>query len=377
MRSSKMLSVILAAVLLLSCLAACSRKQTPALSVDGLGVIHETEFGGVCLAIAIDDFNARGFEYGDSVTVTFSNGYTMEDLPYFNGYYVNVGEPLLVAYPGYDYIKAAINYGKDVWEFAGLDDGMTAAVTLKERGKYLNVQEASDIHYFDERGKYPSDAVFANFRAVNVGRLRENVLYRSASPCDNQHNRASYVDALIKEAGVNCVVDLADSEAKVQNYMAADDFHSPYWLSLYEGGHVILLSMSMNFQADDFKAKVCDGLRAMSVQEGPYLVHCTEGKDRTGFMCMLLEALAGASYREIADDYMITYDNYYKITEQSDKAKYDTILNRNLVAMIRYIVNDDSVDLATADLSVHARSFLLSVGMTDAEIDAVLARIAQ
>lgn len=377
MRSSKMLSVILAVVLLLSCLFACSRKQTPALSVDGLGVIHETEFGGVCLAIAIDDFNARGFEYGDSVTVTFSNGYTMEDLPYFNGYYVNVGEPLLVAYPGYDYIKAAINYGKDVWEFAGLDDGMTAAVTLKERGKYLNVQEASDIHYFDERGKYPSDAVFANFRAVNVGRLRENVLYRSASPCDNQHNRASYVDALIKEAGVNCVVDLADSEAKVQNYMAADDFHSPYWLSLYEGGHVILLSMSMNFQADDFKAKVCDGLRAMSVQEGPYLVHCTEGKDRTGFMCMLLEALAGASYREIADDYMITYDNYYKITEQSDKAKYDTILNRNLVAMIRYIVNDGSIDLATADLSVHARSFLLSVGMTDAEIDAVLARIAQ
>jgi hypothetical protein len=377
MRSSKMLSVILAAVLLLSCLFACSRKQTPALSVDGLGVIHETEFGGVCLAIAIDDFNARGFEYGDSVTVTFSNGYTMEDLPYFNGYYVNVGEPLLVAYPGYDYIKAAINYGKDVWEFAGLDDGMTAAVTLKERGKYLNVQEASDIHYFDERGKYPSDAVFANFRAVNVGRLRENVLYRSASPCDNQHNRASYVDALIKEAGVNCVVDLADSEAKVQNYMATDDFHSPYWLSLYEGGHVILLSMSMNFQADDFKAKVCDGLRAMAAQEGPYLVHCTEGKDRTGFMCMLLEALAGASYREIADDYMITYDNYYKITEQSDKAKYDTILNRNLVAMIRYIVNDGSVDLATADLSVYARSFLLSVGMTDAEIDAVLARIAQ
>lgn len=377
MRSSKMLSAILAAVLLLSSLAACSGKQPPALSVGGLDVIHETEFGGVCLAIAIDDFNARGFEYGDSVTVTFSNGYTMEDLPYFNGYYVNVGEPLLVAYPGSDCIKAAINYGKDVWEFAGLDDGMTAAVTLKERGKYLNVQEASDIHYFDEREKYPSDAVFANFRAVNVGRLRENVLYRAASPCDNQHNRAPYVDALIREAGINCVVDLADSEAKVQNYMATDGFRSPYWLSLYEGRHVILLSMSMNFQADDFKAKVCDGLRAMAAQEGPYLVHCTEGKDRTGFMCMLLEALAGASYREIADDYMITYDNYYKITEQSDKAKYDTILNRNLVAMIRYIVNDGSVDLATADLSVHARSFLLSVGMTDAEIDAVLARIAQ
>ncbi len=368
----------IAAVLFLAAVPiACVGKQADALSVRDLSVIHEPEFGGVYLTMTIDDFNARGFRYGDSVTITFSNGFTMDDLPYFSGYYVNVGEPLLVAYPGYDYIKAAINYGKDVWEFAGLDDSMTASVTLKERGKYLDVQEASDIHYFDEREKYPSDAVFANFRAVNVGRLSENVLYRSASPCDNQHNRAAYVDALVKEAGINCVVDLADNEAKVQKYMAADDFHSPYWLSLYENGRVILLSMSMNFQAEDFKAKICDGLRAISAQEGPYLVHCTEGKDRTGFMCMLLEALAGASYRELVNDYMITYDNYYKITEQSDKAKYDTILNRNLVAMIRYIVNDDSVDITTADLSAYARSFLLSIGMTDAEIDAVLKRIAR
>ena len=368
----------IAAVLFLAAVPiACVGKQADALSVRDLSVIHEPEFGGVYLTMTIDDFNARGFRYGDSVTITFSNGFTMDDLPYFSGYYVNVGEPLLVAYPGYDYIKAAINYGKDVWEFAGLDESMTASVTLKERGKYLDVQEASDIHYFDEREKYPSDAVFANFRAVNVGRLSENVLYRSASPCDNQHNRAAYVDALVKEAGINCVVDLADNEAKVQKYMAADDFHSPYWLSLYENGRVILLSMSMNFQAEDFKAKICDGLRAISAQEGPYLVHCTEGKDRTGFMCMLLEALAGASYRELVNDYMITYDNYYKITEQSDKAKYDTILNRNLVAMIRYIVNDDSVDITTADLSAYARSFLLSIGMTDAEIDAVLKRIAR
>ena len=375
MHRSKVLSAFLAFLLLLTGLAACTGKHPHALSVDGLGVIHESEFGGVYLTMTIDDFNARGFCYGDSVTVTFSNGYTMDDLPYFSGYYVNVNEPLLVAYPGYAYIKAAINYGKDVWEFAELDESMTAAVTLKEHGKYLDIQEASDIHYLDEREKYPSDAVFANFRVVNAGRLRENVLYRSASPCDNQHNRAPYVDALIGDAGVNCVVNLADNEAKVQKYIAADDFRSPYWLSLYEGGHVILLSMSMNFQADDFKMKICEGLRAMSAQEGPYLVHCTEGKDRTGFMCMLLEALAGASYRELVDDYMLTYDNYYQITERSDKAKYDTILDRNLVAMIRYIVNDDSVDVTTADLSVYARTFLLSIGMADAEIDALLDRL--
>ena len=376
MKFRRFLAAIGAMLFLAACLTACTKKPDGALTVKDLSVIHEPEFGGVYLTMTIDDFNAQGFRYGDSVKVEFSNGYTMDDLPYFSGYYVNVGEPLLVAYPGYDYIKAAINYGKDVWEFAGLDESMTATVTLKERGAYLDIQEASSIHYYDERERYPSDVAFANFRAMEVGNLKKGMLYRAASPCDNQHNRAPYVDSLMQNAGVNCVVDLADNEAKVQKYLAADDFRSPYWLNLYENGHVILLSMSMNFQADDFKAKIREGLKAMTEQEGPYLIHCTEGKDRTGFMCMLLEALAGASYREIVDDYMVTYNNYYKITEQNDKAKYDTILNRNLVAMIRYIVNDDSVDITTADLSVYARSFLLSIGMTDAEIDALLARIA-
>ena len=366
MRSSKMLSAILAAVLLLSCLAACSGKQTPALSVDGLGVIHETEFGGVCLAIAIDDFNARGFEYGDSVTVTFSNGYTMEDLPYFNGYYVNVGEPLLVAYPGYDYIKAAINYGKDVWEFAGLDDGMTAAVTLKERGKYLNVQEASDIHYFDERGKYPSDAVFANFRAVNVGRLRENVLYRSASPCDNQHNRAPYVDALIRDAGVGFILNLADNTEKIEGYLSDPALEVPYFRSLWEAGQVEPIALNMNFGSDDFQHKLAAGLSVMTEHEGPYLVHCTEGKDRTGFVCMLLEALCGASYDEIVDDYMITYDNYYGITKEADAERYDTIVTYVLLPMVQVLSGDS--DPASADLAAGAEQYLLDGGMTQSQI---------
>ncbi len=378
MKTKRIISVFLTALFLLCVLSACTKKQADAVpSVNNLAVIHEPEFGGAYLKMTIDDFNALGFVYGDSVTVSFSNGYTFEDLPYYSGYYVDVNEPLLVAYPGYDYIKAAINYGADVWEVAGLDASVTASVTLRERGKYADIQAACDIHYRDEREKYPSDTVFANFRAVSAGNLRENILYRSASPCDNQHNRAPYVDALIKEAGVNCILDLADNEGKVQKYLSADGFNSPYFLSLYENGHVILLSMSMNFQADDFKAKIVQGLREMSAQEGPYLVHCTEGKDRTGFMCMLIEALAGASYRELVDDYMITYDNYYQITEQTDKPRYDTILNRNLIMMIRYIVNDDTVDITTADLSVYARRFLLSLGMTDEEVDALLARIVK
>jgi protein tyrosine/serine phosphatase len=30
-----------------------------------------------------------------------------------------------------------------------------------------------------------------------------------------------------------------------------------------------------------------------------YVVHCIEGKDRTGYVCALLEGLCGATYEEI------------------------------------------------------------------------------
>ena len=396
---NKKAAAVLAVLMMIGLVLPGCQKQEKKPEVSGLETIHETEFGGIYLKMTIDEFNQKGFAYGDSVDIEFSNGYKLEDIPYYNGYYVDAGEPLLIAYPGYDYIKAAVNYGEDLWEKAGLQDALlavpellkatepdlfkaaglnehsTGKVVLREKGKYLDIQNARDIHYRDERDEFPSDEVFANFRAMNVGNLKENTVYRSASPCDNQHNRAPYVDDLIEKAGVNCILNLADNETKIEKYIAADDFDSPYFLSLYHNGKVIPLSLNMNYLAEEFRTKIADGFIRMSETEGPYLIHCTEGKDRTGFVCMLIEALAGASYQEIVDDYMLTYDNYYKITEESDKAKYDVILEKNLIAMMRTVAGSQETDLKAADLSVCARNFLKESGMTDAQIDQLLSKI--
>ena len=401
----KVISLLLALALCLS-LSACGNSNNngsntepannaepadAAPKIEGIAIEHEPEFGGVYIKMTIDDFNKLGFIYGDSVKVVFSNGYTLEDVPYYNGYYVDAGEALLIAYPGYDYIKAAINYGQDLWDEGGLyagrkislyeeaklDGKCTASVYLNAHGTYRDIQEARDIHYWDERERYPSDEVFANFRNMTVGDLRKGVIYRSASPCDNQHNRASYVDKLISAAGVNCILDLADNDAKIEKYMAAADFDSPHFKSLYEKGNVIPLAMSMNFSSDDFTAKIAQGFTAMAEKDGPYLVHCTEGKDRTGFVCMLIEMLCGASYQEIVDDYMITYDNYYEITEQKDKAKYDIILDKNLIAMMYTVAGSKTVDLKTADLSVLARAYLVKAGMTDVQINGLVGRLTK
>ena len=302
------------------------------------------------------------------MTVAFSNGYTLNGLPYYNGYYTKNGEPLLVAYPGYPYIKVAINNGGDMWEVAGLKEGDTARVTLDERGAYADVQNARDIHYTDVRDDYASDAVFANFRSAKAGKLREGVLYRSASPCDNQHNRAPYTDALMKEAGVRFILNLSDNEEKIRKYLADPGFNSPYFLSLYEDGLVEPIALNMNYGSDDFRKKVANGLIVMADHDGPYLTHCTEGKDRTGFICMLLEAFCGATYDEIVADYMLTYRNYYGITKETDYGKYDTIVTGVLDPMIESLTEGEAVDVHIADLSVYAERFLAKGGMSEDQI---------
>ena len=389
----KRIELFLVTIVLCLLIGACASGEKPdeekTIAIENYPTIHETEFGGVYIGITIDEFNASGFAFGDSVDIVFSNGYQLEDIPYYNGYYVEAGETLLVGYPGYDYIKAAINYGDDLWDQgklyastannlwlkAALDEHCTATVRLREKAKYLKIQEARDIHYYDERERYDSDTIFANFRNIHMGNIKEGVLYRSASPCDNSHQRAHYVDALISEVSLKAILDLADDEDKIEGYIGKEDFASSYFLSLYENGRVFPIALSMNYLSEVYGEKIAQGLIMLENVEGPYLIHCTEGKDRTGFVCMLVEALCGASYQEIADDYMLTYANYYNITKEKEPDKYQVILEQNLDAMIRSIVDDDSIDFKTADLAVYARSYLLKAGMEEAQIDAFIASL--
>ena len=381
-------AVLLCAVLMLSALCGCGKDRDAGPVLKDKKVMHEQEFGGVYVDCTIEALNELGFSYGDSVNVSFSNGYELKDIPYYNGYYTRNGEALLVAYPGYPYIKVCINNGDDLWKIAGLDENVTAAISLLQGGKYKDIQEARDISYKDDRSEFPSDEVFANFRNVTAGSIKPGRFYRSASPCDNQHKRAPYVDRLMEKAGVQFILDLADTPAKIEGYISASDFDSPYFLSLYRKGMVGLplndmllagqvepIGLNMNYGSAEFREKVAKGLASMAESEGPYLVHCTEGKDRTGFVCMLIEALCGATCDEIVDDYMITFSNYYKITKESDRPRYETIVENLLVPMIETVAGTQ--DIKKADLSIGAERFLQEGGMSAEQIRMLKAKLTE
>ena len=369
------ISLVLCLILAAALFSACGKEKDPVLK--DCGILHETEFGGVYITKTIEEFNALGFAYGDSIDIHFSNGHSLEDIPYYNGFYTKTGEALLVAYPGYPYIRAGFNNGGDLYYVAGLTEDATATVVLRQKGRYLEIQEARDISYPDDWSAYGDDVVFANFRNVAVGNIAPGVLYRSASPSDNQHLRAPYADKLAADVGVRYIINLAETEGKLRDDIEKADFNSPHFLSLYKDGKVDPIAMNTNFSSEENHMKLARALMDIADNEGPYLVHCTEGKDRTGFVIMVLEALCGATYQEIVDDYMITYDNYYGITLASDPMKYNVIVSEVLDPMIYLLAEDEDIDLESADLSAYAVSFLRTHGMKTDEIELVRAHLSK
>lgn len=363
----RVLPVILAFCLMAS-LAACSDgKETPC--AKDLSTERETKFGGAYLCMTIEDFCGLGFAYGDSVDISFSNGYQMEDVPFYNGYYTRAGEPLLCAYPGYPYVKACINSGEDLYELAALTDGCTASVTLHECGKYLSVQNAMNMVYTNERGDYESDEVFANFRAMCGGELEEGLFFRAASPCDDQYDRAAYSGRLCEKAGIGFILDLADSEEELAGYFGDDELDSPYWKSLYASGGVLPLNMTANYRSEAYAQSAADAMRAVLREEGPYLIHCTEGKDRTGFVCLLIEALSGASVEELESDYMKTYENYYGITKASSPESYEAIKTIKFDDMVSYLTGTGDIGaVKSEELVAGAEEYLSFGGMGREEI---------
>ncbi len=352
-------------------------QATEVLETEPMSIEYEDKFGSVYGQDTIEEFIARGFEFGDSLDVEFSNGKHFEDIPFYSGYFTRNGEMLLVGYQGYPHICFASNNGDGMREILNADeDTDTMVVRLHEKAKYIDIQNAMAMTYSSERSDFSSDAEFANFREVKVGGLASGRMYRSASPCDDSYHRAPYVNDLCEENGISFIMDLADNEDDIQAHLQNDTLNNTYWRNLYEQGSVCAMGMSTAYYTDKNKQKLADGIRALLASDGPFLVHCTEGKDRTGFICLLLESLAGASLDELEADYMETYDNYFGITEETNPVSYDAYLSLKLGDMYRLLLQQDDIsDVTGEELTQGVRDYLMSTGLSEDEVDKLKERL--
>ena len=375
----KAIAVFAAFLVVSAAFVACGAENSddpansePVLQIE-VSAFPERKFGGVIFGLSPAEFIALGFEPGDTVNIVFDNGVKFGNLPFLTGYYVKRGSNLLVAYPGYTNIQLHQNNGEDLWKSSGLTDGAKAAISMAQKGGALSIENSFKLSYTNRREDYESDEVFANFREVTAGDIKPGRLYRSASPCDNSHGRAAYADALASRSNVEYILDLADNDTEIKGYFSAPGFNSPKFRELYEKGRVFPAGLSSNYGSESYMKKLGKGFAAYLASDGALLIHCTEGKDRTGFVLALLEALCGADYDEMKNDYMLTYRNYYGVSREKNPEQYELIASVYFGDFIECLTsNSDSADLKTC-----SEDYLISCGLDNDQITRLRERLTR
>ncbi len=339
--------------------------------------VAASKYGNIGTDISTAVIAGAGYEVGDILKVEITDQEALS-FPYGTGYSnVDQGSPLALDDTSAHTLAMAINrgdfattYGLGTKNADGASYTMTAGKTIKvsldEKGGYLKEMElrAIDDKRTNERKDYSSDAVFANFRAITVGDVAEGRLYRGSSPVNPELGRNTYADDFLKKNGVKAVLNLADSEEIMKAY---EGYDKTYYATIA----VKPLNLGVDVKADDFNAGLKEGLVWLTQQEGPYYFHCTEGKDRAGFTAALLEMLCGASVKEITEDYMLSFENYYFVKKGSEQ--WDYIAQSNIEKSLLDITGaKDAAELAKVDTAKAAEKYLTeTVGLSADEVAAL------
>ncbi|MDY5845722.1 MAG: tyrosine-protein phosphatase [Bariatricus sp.] len=387
----KVISLLMTVVMMLGLSLPAYAEDTSYPTIES-GVREIQKYGNIVLDVEPKKLQEAGYDYGDILAVTI-DGKTYQ-IPFCTNYSdVDAGsyvvrdnnEDLIIAINMGDFAttngiaeKITAEDKSFTWVFPdgkSIEDVMVS-ISMGEKGGYHDQYLIHQLVRTNDRADYDSDQIFANFRNIAAGGLGKNALFRSSSPINNEFGRAAYADNFVEANGIQTVMNLANSDTDIADYIAQECFDSPYYAFLYQNGKVKALNLSLNFVAEDFKNGLAEGLRFFITYEGPYLVHCDEGKDRAGFVSALLSCFMGASYYQVVEDYMQTYINYYHLEKGSEQ--YIALKNSNIDSTLRMITGfSDSTDLTKADLTAAANQYMKSIGLSDAECEALRANLAK
>lgn len=363
-----------------------------ALSEETTGVTDIQKYGNILLSISADDFLALGYEPGDLVRFTImDHSYTM---PVGNNY-SDVDEGSMICRIVQDEteqrsdVLLAINMGDlathsglarkikteeepgYIWQYTqGTREEQIIRFAIAEKRGYLSDYLLRQLSRSNRREDYPqlTDAQFANFRPVETTGMGKGVLYRSSSPVDPQLGRNRYADKALQSAGVRTVINLADTAESMRAY-------PDYAQSAYAGCNVIPLNLGIDIHSEAFQSGLADGMRHLAKSEGPYLIHCTEGKDRAGFVCALLELLMGAAADEAETDYMLSFVNYYGVLPGSEQ--YEAVAESNIRRILASSLGIESIYDPAADLAALARKYMTEkLCLTAEEIDRIIQNLS-
>ena len=289
------------------------------------------KYGEIRTPFTMDDFKNAGFEYEDTIKVTFLNKELI--IPYVPSYRcthsggnVLVGSKMfktipIVAFHSNFVKKNRIavfleNEDRDIDIMVSKDITFPIRFDLElyEKKGYSEEYKIYNLIRTNNREDYSdlSDEEYCNFRSVKGGRIKEGILYRSSSPIDPFMKRNKYADDCLKKYGIKTIVNL-------NNHMEDTRHFENYLDTYYSKQNILFLNTNADVTSYNFGKSVLKAMRFINCHEGPYLVHCMEGQDRTGAICALFESLLSASKNELIEDFMKTYENFYRVKKGSEQ----------------------------------------------------------
>jgi protein tyrosine/serine phosphatase len=197
---------------------------------------------------------------------------------------------------------------------------------------------------------------YSNFRNIKVGKIKSKILYRSCHPswgdaCD------FYVQAYAEKAGIKTIVNLADSEDDLTIRLK----RGSWYYNKYIAGCILAVKININFMDKKNFEKLNKILKFLINRDGPYLIHCASGKDRTGILCALIEALMGGTIEEIIEDYMLSYINYYGFNANEQRYKD---ISKIIEKLFQLLDVNNSVNIE----KIAEKYFMTNIKLTSEEI---------
>jgi hypothetical protein len=173
------------------------------------------------------------------------------------------------------------------------------------------------------------DAKSVNFREIRCGKIAPKTLFRSSHPI--QSGKQEPVIALLAAQNhIAAVINLSDTGSALKRKA----FFAPWYNRLFLKGKIIALGMDFSVTSNSYNQKLKNALRFIAKTEGPWLIHCLAGIDRTGFVSMVLEALMGATFDEIAGDYLMSFNSIYESSIYNQSNKADSLVVMQLLQVM-------------------------------------------
>ena len=381
---NKFFLLVLSSALLLSC--SDSEKgdgEESTIEISGY-IAGINDFGQPVPSFSPQEMKDKGFAYGDLLRAKIGDDISIDSIPFLTSFNeAGCFEPSFVDYNGLgdDYGFGLLN--SDFHLTIGGTIGDKVIVTLTEKGGYKETYDLLKSTYPVERREDETAEQYANFRMIATTGIGNAVLYRGSNPLNSTKNpgRYSVADSLACAVGINTEIDLADTPSGIDLCLSSDGYFSTYCPQLYRNGNTMACGLTANIFSDGFKAKMGDMVKFMTARRPPYLLHCNEGKDRCGFVAMLLEAFMGGDVEELRSDYMITMYNFYRTEKGSD-----SYLMRQSIAIDRMIwvlcheetldsldtTDWDTIDVTTLgrdDLRQAATNYFKAGGASDEDLE--------